>query len=310
MAHKHPPKFIWHLQFWGFFLATRLKQLVQKTRLPPSPTQSEQDLVDYYCKLHTRFTPSPHAKTLSDLRLTKHTGYAYDIFRILANFPKHLTFDHLWGDVIHIPNTPTFVKSRPIAGDNANSVLLPLDSYRHFRFVEDGIPYDEKLPMAVWRGAAYQAHRVAFLEAASKLAFCDVANTHQPALQAHEKTWMSIEEQLHYKVIFSIEGNDVATNLKWIMSSNSLCFSPKLVYETWYREGQLIPNVHYVEIRSDFSDIEEKFNHYMNHPEEAKAIIRHAQAYAKSFMNQEEQRRLAAQVAHQYLIQSNQAIEG
>ena len=55
----------------------------------------------------------------------------------------------------------------------------------------------------------------------------------------------------------SLEGIDVATNLKWIMSSNSLCFSPKLRYETWFMEGKLVPGVHFVEVRDDFDDLAE-----------------------------------------------------
>ena len=38
---------------------------------------------------------------------------------------------------------------------------------------------------------------------------------------------MPISEQLCYKFIFCIEGADTATNIKWVMSSNSLCVMPK-----------------------------------------------------------------------------------
>ena len=69
---------------------------------------------------------------------------------------------------------------------------------------------------------------------------------------------MSITEQCRYKYIMSIEGNDVATNLKWIFRSNSVCFMRKPRFETWFMEGRLQPNVHYIELKDDFSDVAEK----------------------------------------------------
>ena len=63
---------------------------------------------------------------------------------------------------------------------------------------------------------------------------------------------------LNYKFILCLEGNDVASNLKWVMSSNSIAVMPKPKYETWFMEGKLKGNVHYIEIKDDYSDLEEK----------------------------------------------------
>ncbi|TOQ08578.1 glycosyl transferase family 90, partial [Vibrio parahaemolyticus] len=73
--------------------------------------------------------------------------------------------------------------------------------------------------------------------------------------------------------ILSLEGMDVATNLKWIMSSNSLCFTPKLRYETWFMEGKLKAGVHFVQVKDDFSDLDEKMDYYLEHPDKAEEII-------------------------------------
>lgn len=40
---------------------------------------------------------------------------------------------------------------------------------------------------------------------------------------------MSVEDQKRYRYIVSLEGYDVATNLKWIMNSNSLCLMPGIL---------------------------------------------------------------------------------
>ena len=73
-------------------------------------------------------------------------------------------------------------------------------------------------------------------------------------------------EQLQNKFILCIEGNDVASNLKWAMSSNSLVFmTKKPKFETWFMEGTLIPGHHYVEIKDDYSDMIEKMDYYLSH---------------------------------------------
>ena len=90
---------------------------------------------------------------------------------------------------------------------------------------------------------------------------------------------MSIVDQLHHKFIISIEGNDVATNLKWIMSSNSLCFAAKPKFETWYMEGRLIADHHFVQVADDYSNVEEKMAYYLAHPQEAEAIIANAHLF-------------------------------
>ena len=58
------------------------------------------------------------------------------------------------------------------------------------------------------------------------------------------KNKISIEDHLKYKFIMCVEGVDVATNLKWVMSSNSIAVMPKPKIESWFMESKLIPNKH------------------------------------------------------------------
>ena len=89
----------------------------------------------------------------------------------------------------------------------------------------------------------------------------------------------TIREHLEYKFILSLEGNDVASNLKWVMSSNSIAVMTRPTCETWFMEGKLIPDYHYIEIKDDLSDLEEKLNYYIAHPAEAEQIVEHAHEY-------------------------------
>ena len=111
---------------------------------------------------------------------------------------------------------------------------------------------------------------------------------------------------MKYRYIISIEGNDVASNLKWIMASNSLCLMPAPVYETWFMEGTLQPGLHYVQLRSDFADLEEKILHYEKHPDQAREIVRNANAYVKQFAHRRREQVLSLLVLYKYFALTGQ----
>jgi len=66
-------------------------------------------------------------------------------------------------------------------------------------------------------------------------------------------------------------------------------------------EGTLIPGVHYVEIRDDASNLQEMVTHYNAHPDEAKSIIRNAQAYTQQFQDIENELAIARSVVMRYV---------
>ena len=56
-----------------------------------------------------------------------------------------------------------------------------------------------------------------------------------------------------------------------------------LSYETWFMEGKLKGNYHYIEIKDDYSDLEEKLNYYSEHTKEALDIINNAHTFISEF---------------------------
>ena len=107
----------------------------------------------------------------------------------------------------------------------------------------------------------------------------------------------------------ALEGNDVASNLKWVMSSNSIAVMPRPTCETWFMEGKLIPNYHYIEIKPDFTDLEERLKHYIEHPEEAQQIIEHAHEYVAQFRNPRREKLISLLVLDKYFRMTGQNIE-
>lgn len=303
---------------WRYFFASCLRTIVpgwiwraqREAKIRKAMRRPDWDAmqkrVDYYCRLSDKRPLPTDAETISKaLRHGKHV-YRFDTARYTRWFNPQFKMSMLPGDIMYVPDVPSLLKSRPIASadiDNTNSVLLKLNAVRHFIFVDDKIPFATKRNMAVFRGKVYKKPlRERFFEAMFGKSFCDLGDiSKSTAVPAEWKTpKMTISEHLQFKFVLALEGNDVASNLKWIMSSNSIAISPRMRYETWFMEGTLVPNYHYIEIKDDFSDLEEKIQYYASHVEEAEEIIRHAHEYVDQFRDQEREELLGLLVCDKY----------
>ena len=260
--------------------------------------------VAYYNRLSEPFDPGAEAIRKRDFsRRGQRSAYYLDFKRLIRCFPDDVRFRYRFGDLTTVPDTPSFVKSRPIADahGNANAVLLKLNQVRHYFMVSDHTAFRDKHPKAIWRGKATQPQRRDFVERFHGHPLCDVGCNHP---ESEGKPWhcsfMPASDQLAYRYIISIEGNDVATNLKWILASNSLCLMRAPRYETWFMEGTLEPGVHYVQLADDHGDLEEKYRYYNDHPEEAEVIIRNANRYVAEFMDAEREFLISLLVMDRY----------
>jgi len=264
--------------------------------------------LNYYNKLDEKVILSDEVKILSNFKnRKKHRTYFFDSFEFTRFFTPNLKADFKFGDVTFVPKEPAIVKSRPIHGENANSVVLNLDKVRHFTFVNDKKDFRQKKNMLVGRSYATQAHRIKFLEMYINHPLCNVGkinnNNKHPNLL---REILTFDEHLEYKFILCLEGNDVASNLKWVMSSQSLAVMPLPKYETWFMEGTLIPNFHYVLIKDDYSDLEERMKYYMEHTEEAIEIIENAHRYIAQFKNRQREDLISLLVLEKYFYKTGQ----
>ncbi len=296
------------------FSRMRLSQLLTKVRKRPDQDYILQR-VDYYNKLTASSSINQTlwnetAVALKDQPMTNQKTYYFDAMEIARYFSGKLKWVLLHGDITRLLPVPTIVKSRPLSADNQNSVLLNLDKVRHFLFVNDHKPWREKKDVAIFRGdlGILKENRTLFMSryANGQSAMVDAASTN--LWEEHpewQKEKMTIGEHLDYKFIMSLEGNDVASNLKWVMSSNSIAVSPKPTCETWFMEGTLIPNYHYIEVKDDFSDLEDRLAYYISHPEEAEAIIQHAHEYVRQFQDKEREKIISLLVLKKYFEVTN-----
>lgn len=296
-----------------WFTQRRLQRLLAEARQRPD-WEYIRARVDYYNRLLPLDAAPEALRPLSEHRLGSiGSAYFFDSYEHTRYFSDSLRWAIEPGDVTEVPVCPAIVKSRPTQGDLANAVVLNLDKHRHFLFLRDNIPFRAKQNRVIFRSNINYPHenhvvRLRFVERYYDHPLCDIGVSNRNAVTREEwwRPYISEYDHLDYKFIMCLEGNDVATNLKWVMSSNSLAVMPRPRYETWFMEQSLIPNYHYVEIKPDYSDLEERLQYYIDHPEEAEAIVRHAHEYIDQFRDARREQLISLLVLDKYFRQTRQ----
>lgn len=212
---------------------------------------------------------------------------------------------------------PVFCKARRVA--DRCGVLLPLNTARHWQSVRmtrlTYVPWEEKLETVLcWRGAttghglrnlrarwvselAAQGHDVRFSEMVQGVKVSGRAS----------RASLTRRQIMGYKYVLSLEGNDVATNLKWLMAHNSLIFMPVPTKESWLMEGLLRPWVHYVPLDSP-ADAARRLAWARAHDDECRRIVRAANAWVQRLLEGWEPGREAPALAHRLVLAHGMAV--
>ena len=273
------------------------------------------DRVNYYNRLSQPINIPVDSPTIGEQSYFKKkcpSVYVFDTFELNRYFPSNLKWLFAPGDIVTTFNLPTIAKSRPIKEclDNPNTILVNLDKVRHFMFFKDPIPFEKKSSQVIFRGAVHgKPTRMLFIEKYFGHPQFNIFDTSTNSIYPEEMrlhTETSIYDHLKFKYILSLEGNDVASNLKWIMNSNSIAVSPPLNYETWFMEGRLKPGKHFIEVKPDFSNILEQIAYYESHPEEARKIIENAHQHCRQFFDKKRERLIALMVMRKYFMMIGQ----
>eukprot|EP00934_Nitzschia_sp_Nitz4_P009309 Nitzschia sp. Nitz4//scaffold9_size221794//45918//48437//NITZ4_001328-RA/size221794-processed-gene-0.7-mRNA-1//1//CDS//3329560947//9299//frame0 len=83
---------------------------------------------------------------------------------------------------------------------------------------------------------------------------------------------IDLSDIMEYKGIIMIEGNDVASGLKWALLSQSVVLMPPPKHTSWAMEEKLEPWVHYIPLDDFATDVEEKMQWVIDNDEEAQRI--------------------------------------
>lgn len=284
------------------------RKLERFFKYPASEKNYILDRVNHYCLFHDDIFLPDDAPMLEKFRYKQRENYIHDYVNSTYFFDAHeyiryfnqtLRWAYNPGDVNYLFPVPEITKSRPIAFDlsNRNNILLNLDKVRHFTWIHDPFTWEEKECRVIFRGdIGGKPHRQRFIEMWKEHPWCDLSDV----------CTMKLYEHLRYRYIMALEGNDVASNLKWVMSSNSIAVMPQPKFETWFMESRLIPNVHYIEIAADYSNLIERITYYEQHPEEAKQIVRNAHEWVRQFQDKEREDIISLMVLDKYFALTHQ----
>lgn len=235
-------------------------------------------------------------------------SYLTDLEEIFVGLERDICIPIQIGDQPVKTEHFAFCKARNIGSNN--SILLKTNTARHWNFNLNGkdTPWIKKLDDVIWRGAT-----TGYANGTDNTRFKLVRNYHTmynigfSSIVQGKECWdnyvkkpVSIEEQLKYKFIVSIEGNDVATNLKWVLTSNSVPIMCKPKKESWLMEGLLLPYVHYLPLNEDCSNLSELLDWAKNNDEKCKEISKNGQIYMEQFKDKNKELELQRRLITQY----------
>jgi hypothetical protein len=237
-----------------------------------------------------------------------------NVFNLLSDTDKKIKFLLLQGDNIEISPLKGVISKTRVKGDS-NITLLKLKPRRHWNHLHQIAKLDrtfmQKKDMGVWRGASTGRKRtigkrsVLVSRLFDKTKSFDVGYSkivrNQAHLEPYVKGFKTIKEQLQYKVLISLEGNDVASGLKWMLLSNSVVMMPKPTICSWAMEGLLEPFVHYIPLMDDFSDVEEQMDWAIKHAGECMGISKNATDFMSQFLDPHKETMLECEVMRRYL---------
>ena len=219
----------------------------------------------------------------------------------------HASKATMWaGDPMTVP---TLAKSR-LRDARVPGILLKLNPGRHWGFLSETPPLSARLSWAerkdalIWRGTSATGRcagctnvRQRFVDelAGRTHEGIDVAFGEDSHMMGEDSHRMSEDDMGQYRYTLSLEGNDVATDLKWKLASGMVVLMPTPTTESWLMEFALQPGVHYVAVETP-ADVPVKLAELRARPEEAERISGAARAWMAPFADVEEEAKLQREV--------------
>jgi hypothetical protein len=231
------------------------------------------------------------------------------------------------GDTRASLSVPGFSKTRAL-WQPGNALLLPLRQRRHFgridRVARADMAFDEKERRLVWRGSTTDnfQRRARRPHLGSRCHIMDVSDRADPVrfdvgyssitvkpgqseraveeIAQYAKAPVALEEQLAYRYILCLEGNDVSSGLKWGLYSNSVVLMPHPQVESWACESFLEPYVHFVPVKADLSDLEAQVDWCDANEDACREIAEEGRRFISGFLDDALETFLAVEVVKAY----------
>jgi hypothetical protein len=162
----------------------------------------------------------------------------------------------------------------PFCADMPDRYYFCLNHYNGYRSVHEGIPFDSKISKIVYasqpRGTKYNFTTRRDIEVTQREYF---NSDKVPKTNIVAPQWIDRKEQIKYKYVLDIDGNSSTWDATaWKLNSGSVLLKTDSAWRQWFYD-ELLPWTHYVPIKDDFSDIDEKFAWCESHQDECRAMI-------------------------------------
>jgi hypothetical protein len=254
----------------------------------------------------------------TNLNIHEH-GYDNKLLNLLIKTNNtNKLFSYFKGDIQHMLGVKTLCKNR-CEGNNNSVILRCLNFDRHWYYYYNkpyDIQFEQKQNIIFWRGATTgnihksNNNRFTFVEKWFNknlnidVGFSSICQDNDEYI-TYVKEECDINTFLKHKYLISIEGNDKDSGINWKLNSNSLVFMPKPRVSSWLMEITLIPDYHYILLKDDFSDLEEKFDWCNNNQDKCIQIVKNANVYMSQFNDNEKEEELEMHVINKYFELTN-----
>jgi hypothetical protein len=142
--------------------------------------------------------------------------------------------------------------------------------------VVPGINFQDKDKRLVWRGNVDTAPEIrgALIEATKGKSWASVHALHWSDKSDIKNNLIPMEDHCRYMFLAHTEGRSFSGRGKYLQNCRSVLVAHKLVWREAHHGAMISsgPETNFVEVERDFSDLESKINHLLDHPEIAEQI--------------------------------------
>ena len=267
----------------------------------------DRSFIFWYCKHIVHLWGIRKIRVLPWFKTYKTLLYLTDVLPILKQLGKSYQkckFLFYYGEHGATPQFPVIRKSRQTADET--SIIFKMGNIRLFdpclKIPQKDTVWGDKLNDVVWRGATTGGQqRVDFVKKyfhSFNIGFATVKQ--KPEMKSHMKKALSFKEQLKYKFLISLEGNDVASNLRWALFSNSVVIMPKPNWNSWVMEAMLEPYVHYIPLNDNLDNLEEIMEWCGKNDKKCQEIARRSTLYMQQFFDYENENLVKRDLLKEY----------
>jgi len=263
--------------------------------------------LEWYCRNLIQRNPFKKIRSLPNYEQYRNLLTLSDFLNLFHDAPKEAQegFYLIYhGEKELDDHLPYIRKARKI--DDKEGVLFKLSTIRHFHPCNEAKKKDrdwkQKLDDVIWRGSTTSAkYRNTFVERYYDKYDIGFSTTKQfPELAHYTRDMVTIEEQLKYKFVVSLEGYDLASNLKWILASNSVPVMPEPTWVSWIMEHKLVPFEHYLPLNEKLDNLEELLDWAKANDSKCDEIAQNGKAYMSQFFDEQKERKIQHELLVQY----------